>query len=129
MQKDFDNWSKKKKVIQDRDRAFFREGDVWWSSLGVNIGSEEDGKNNEFERPIMILKKFNKEIFWALPITTQQKSGRYYFTYTRDGNQYAILLSQIRLLDSKRLKRKIFSFSTREQSEICESFKALLPFL
>ncbi len=35
----------------------FREGDVWWCAVGENVGIEINGKNQEFSRPVLVLKK------------------------------------------------------------------------
>lgn len=48
MQKDFDKWNELKKKIdakEEETRLFFRDGEVWWVSLGVNIGFEMNGKD------------------------------------------------------------------------------------
>lgn len=39
--------------LSEKD-VYFREGEMWWASLGANIGHEQDGKNETFERPILI---------------------------------------------------------------------------
>ena len=31
------------------------EGDIWWASLGENVGSEINGKSSLFSRPVVIL--------------------------------------------------------------------------
>ena len=81
MQKEFDKWNNRKKVIDEKDMKdiFFREKEVWWCHLGLNVGYEQDGKHEEFKRPVLIFKKFNAETFWALPLTTKNKKGKYYF--------------------------------------------------
>ena len=39
MQKDFDGWNDvKKKTHIENSRPFFREREVWWASLGLNMG-------------------------------------------------------------------------------------------
>ncbi len=59
--KKFIAWTKLKIKIYISERViYFREGEIWWASLGANIGYEEDGKNENFERPILIFKKFNQ---------------------------------------------------------------------
>lgn len=35
----------------------FYEREIWWCSLGVNIGFEQDGTNDLFERPVLVIKK------------------------------------------------------------------------
>ena len=52
-----------------------------------------------------MLRKFNQYMFWAVPLSTQFKTGDWYFRFKyRDKNEIA-LLSQIRLISSKRLIR------------------------
>jgi len=80
--KNFKDWSNLKEHIHDQpDQTipYFREGEIWWSRLGVNIGFEQDGKNEEFMRPVLILKKFNPFIFWALPLSTKCKNNPYLY--------------------------------------------------
>ena len=61
MQKDFDSWAEVKKKIHEKGfNSYFKERDVWWCRLGVNIGDEEDGKGNSFLRPVLVIKKFNR---------------------------------------------------------------------
>ncbi len=59
MQKDFDRWNNQKKVIQQLNNQgiLFSEREVWWCALGENIGDEENGKNELFERPVLIIRK------------------------------------------------------------------------
>jgi mRNA interferase MazF len=73
MIKDYTRWFSKKSVIQQssNERVFFHEKEIWWCSTGSNVGSEEDGKGEDFARPVLIFKKFNKGIFWAIPLTTK----------------------------------------------------------
>jgi hypothetical protein len=41
MQKDFDKWNIKKKQIDAKTaRLYFRQGEIWWVNLGLNIGYE-----------------------------------------------------------------------------------------
>lgn len=105
MNKDFNKWNTQKKELDDGQRIFFRERDIWFASLGLNIGYEQNGKGNLFLRPVIILKKFNNEVFLGIPTTSNKKDGKYYynFKYTKDKSTTAIL-SQIRLMDGKRLK-------------------------
>lgn len=106
--------------------VYFSEREIWWSSLGVNIGYEQDGKNDNFERPILILKKFSRDILWALPITSKSKIGEYYHQFERDGEKYSIILSQLRLISSKRLLRKIGVVAGGEFEKIRERIRMLV---
>lgn len=95
-------------------------------SIGVNIGYEQDGKNEKFERPVLILKVFNRDIFWALPITTKEKTGKYYYRFVYNGNNYSVILSQIRLISSKRLLRKIRVLSDVDFQKVRKLMKDLI---
>lgn len=57
IQKDFEVWTKiKKESHLKENRILFKERDVWWCRLGVNIGDEEDGKGDSFLRPVLYKK-------------------------------------------------------------------------
>jgi mRNA interferase MazF len=108
MDKDFQSWhNKKKKIHEDNPIPYFYEREIWWCALGLNIGYEQDGKNDNFERPIVVLKKFNQYVLWAIPLTSQQKFGKYYYHFAYEERASAAIISQLRLISSKRLLRKI----------------------
>ncbi len=109
MQKDFKSWHKKKAAINDAEILLdFKEREIWLCHLGANIGHEQDGIGDQFLRPIIILRKFGNEVLWAIPLTTTRKEGGFYFQFSfRPPDVSTAILSQIRLIDSKRLKRKI----------------------
>jgi mRNA interferase MazF len=109
--KDFDKWNKVKKTTEsanEESRLFFRDGDIWWVRLGMNIGYETDGKSLEFTRPVLVLKKYNQYSFLAVPLTTSLKPNPYRLPIgTVDGKAASASLSQLRNIDSKRLVKKI----------------------
>jgi len=117
MQKDFDRWNSIKQAtdaLDDSGRPFFHEGDVWWIRLGKNIGYELDGKSSEFTRPVIVIKKYNRYSFLALPLTTSQKPSPYRLPVgIVGGKQSFATLSQLRNIDSKRLVKKIARVSQR----------------
>src|SRR3989344_2648789 len=109
MQKDFDGWNTIKKEVNESIFAdYIHEREVWWCSLGINIGFEEDGKNASFERPVLILKKFSKEVVLIVPLSTKVKNHPYHFPHLHYGQEYSALLSQVRVISTKRLLRKIY---------------------
>lgn len=110
MDKNYLAWSSTKEKINNvKERvSFFNEKDVWFASVGLNIGFEQDGKGEEYLRPVIVLKKFNNETFWGVSLTTQKKAGRYYFELGfSNGRTSTVNISQLRLMDSKRLKYKV----------------------
>lgn len=107
----FDPWNQFKKMLHEKVPAselYFDMREVWWCSFGVNIGVEVDGKGQFFERPIVILKKFNADSFLGIPLSSVPKKGKYYFSLgTIDNREAVAVLSQVRYLDRKRLTNKI----------------------
>lgn len=121
MEKDFDNWNKKKKLVNNKEveRVFFKEREIWWINLGLNVGYELDGKNEEYSRPVVIFRKFNKNTFWALPLTTKNKKDCYYFSFCLpDGTKNSVNLSQLRLADAKRLIVKLGYISEEDYEDL-----------
>ncbi|MEI6057566.1 MAG: type II toxin-antitoxin system PemK/MazF family toxin [bacterium] len=110
MNKDYKIWSGKKSEIENTAiaRVFFFDREVWWCSVGENVGYEEDGKGKNFARPVLVFKKFNKEIFWALPLSTQVKGVKFYSpVHLPDKLERVAIISQLRLTDAKRLIDRI----------------------
>lgn len=126
--KDFSNWFVLKQSIQDnlKKDVRFKERDVWWTSIGHNIGSEEDGKGKYYLRPVLIVKKFNNQLFWGLPLSTTKKRGVYYYEVELGGKIGAVLLSQLKTLDYRRLISKYGMLSSEDFNQITNRIKNLL---
>jgi predicted GNAT family N-acyltransferase/mRNA-degrading endonuclease toxin of MazEF toxin-antitoxin module len=127
--KDFDRWNAKKKELEKTDKIlYYYEREIWWCSLGVNIGYEEDGKNDKFERPILILKTFGNKTFWMLPLTSKIKENPYYYKCKLEGQEdiSCIVLSQIKLISEKRLIRKLTMLPKENFQKIKEEIKRFL---
>jgi len=126
--KDFDKWNEKKKYIDQKEISggmFFNEREIWWGSLGLNIGYEQDGKNENFERPLLIIRKFNRDIVWVLPLTTIAKNNKFHYKLKSSGS--FVILSQVRLLSTKRLLRLVETINENEFNEIITKTKELFP--
>ncbi len=128
MKKDYSDWHNLKTQIEnDYDEKLFREREIWWCSLGSNIGYEQDGKNSKYERPILVIRKFNKGIFLGVPLTTKNKSDEFHFNFKlKNKLKSSVILSQIRLLSSKRLVRRIARLNENEFCKIKEKIKNLI---
>ncbi len=62
-------WFKIKIVLWDKkSHIVFKQGDIWWCSLGINIGEEMFGKGARFTRPVLVFRKFTSNSFLGLPI-------------------------------------------------------------
>lgn len=109
MNKDFDNWNEhKKKTHYEGENKFYHPRDIWWCSLGVNVGFEQDGTGKNYDRPVVVIKGFNKHVFFGVALTGKRREGKYYFPIGKvDGREATAVLSQVRLFDTKRLVRKV----------------------
>jgi|ERR1700733_5514815 len=128
MEKDFDSWNKEKIHLEDigHDTLSFHEREIWWCSIGLNLGDEQDGKNELFERPVLILKKFNNKLAWILPMSTKQKDGMYYHNLEHDGQKFSVMLSQLRLASTKRFHRFVRKISPHQFSIIQDKLIVLV---
>jgi mRNA interferase MazF len=101
-------WIKKKFWLTNLTRNMqVKEGEVYWCSLGLNVGDEENGKGKDFRRPVLVLRKFNNSIFIGVPLTTKNKENKYYTKILLKDNEVSAIISQLRVLDVKRLDEKI----------------------
>lgn len=72
------------------------------------MGFEQDGSGDEYRRPVVVLKGLSKRTFVAIPLTASTKSHPMRPSVGRVGDEEArALISQVRVVDTKRLVRKI----------------------
>ena len=108
MKKDFDKWNSVKKITESKlDNFGIHEREIWWTSFGVNIGVETDGKNNDFERPALIIRKFNRQMVWVLPTTLQAKDEKFHEKFVLGDKEYFVAITQMSTVSTKRFLRKI----------------------
>ncbi len=130
--KRFDLWNTQKKKLHERmlpDDFFFLEGEVWWAALGVNIGHEIDGKNDLYERPILIMKKINDEMLLAIPMTSSAKYEKDAYKISYKGFEYALLFGQTRSISISRLLRLVRRLKDEEfkliRDQLCSIFYSI----
>lgn len=127
---DYDSWNELKKKIQftnDIPDFFPKEKEVWMSSIGKNIGYEQNGSGGNFSRPVLIIKKFNNHMFWCVPLSTKQKKFDFYFNFTDPSNQkVSVILAQLKLISVKRLKRKLYDVYSDVFENILEKTRGFL---
>jgi len=137
MGKDFDGWNEIKKAVNAKSaRVFFHPRELWFAHVGVNVGFEQDGRGSESLRPLLIVRKFNNEIFWGIPLTRRWKPrspyyARFHYVAFSEGGHDAIetsvgILSQLRLTDGKRLRYKIGTVAVDEFDGLTERLRRLL---
>ena len=128
MQKDFDGWNAQKKQLDARHSApFCHERELWWCALGVNVGSEQDGSGAGRSRPVLVLKHLSRDTFLAVPLTTSSRGHPLRVAVGMvDGKAAQALLSQLRVVDTRRLVRKIGSLDKQMFGRIRNAVKDVL---
>ncbi len=105
---------------------FFKQRDIWWCSVGKNIGVESDGKNNKFTRPVLVLKKLNSTSFIGLPLTTKVKNGTWFQQITLRGKVVTVTLNQIRIFSTNRLHSRLARLDNFDFIKTKRALKQLL---
>jgi mRNA interferase MazF len=110
-----DSWSVLKKIIDSREPVLsFMEGEIWWCNIGVNVGSEIDGKGDQFTRLVAVVMKTSSTVFYALPLSSQKATFYYHMPLKCDGKISYAVLSQGFACSSKRLERRFGTLSKEE---------------
>ncbi|MBP9697943.1 MAG: type II toxin-antitoxin system PemK/MazF family toxin [Candidatus Moranbacteria bacterium] len=109
MEKDFDGWNeRKKKVNNKRVAPYFEIREVWWCSLGLNVGFEQDGTSNLYRRPVLVLKKWSSDTCLILPVTSSLSRHPYRISIgTIGGRASYVIVSQAKTIDARRFGEKI----------------------
>ena len=125
MLKDFINWIQYKIFLHNKTSLIpFKERDIWWCSIGVNVGLEQDGKNKKFNRTVLVIKKFSNRQFWGLPLTTKEPKNKYFYYELKIKDKISYVnLTQLRVYDVNRLNNALdreYKVPTRIFNEILE---------
>jgi len=137
--KNFDGWNEYKKQLEiKQSRLFdkqrknyrFRAGEIWYCSIGVNIGTEICGKNDYFERPVLVIRKSGRH-FIALPLTSEKpnNSAFYYdisYTFDLQKVESYVLTTNPKSYDVLRLSRKIRRLNDEQFTQIKQKLNTYL---
>ena len=106
----FDEWNEVKKQLEKQTGTNVANGEVYWLSIGQNLGGETYGKGAKFKRPVLVLNKICIQnyinAFIGVPLSSKasQKRGCLYYKFIdKQGVKQVALLAQIRLFDTKRV--------------------------
>ena len=108
-------WSKQSEVL-------FKEGEIWWCSIGMNVGMEIYGKGPDLSRPVLIFKKFNCDLFFGIPLTSKKKEGNWYVPISYGSGEGGIVLHQGRSMDKKRLIKRIGTMKDERFTQVRQVF-------
>jgi len=103
-------------------------------NMGENLGFEQNGKGENFVRPVIVFKKFNRNMFLGIPLSSQVKDGSYFFKFEFDKrSKHGVVVSkniailvQMRLYSNKRLLNKIGVINKDKFEKMSEELKKLI---
>lgn len=124
MIKRFLEWIGLKEKIDKKEHKppLFKEGEIWWCHFGENIGTEANGKGDFFTRPVIVLKKYDKLSFLAVPLTTKNKLGSWYCQFVHNEKKQTAVLSQARSVSYKRLRERMGKLDSVDFNKIKKAF-------
>ncbi len=132
--KDFDGWHPRKmelNALLGTTTPFYHEREIWWCALGVNIGTEQDGIGHNFDRPVLIIRGFNREQFFGVALTGNRKENSKWHIYIGQiggEGEGSVILSQVRTIDARRLIRKMATLDEGTFKRVVDGLKgALFP--
>ncbi len=107
-QKNFEQWNLIKQQINYENRSVrIRAGDVCWIFVGVNVGSEIDGKGESFLRPALILNVMGDDLVLIIPLTSKQKQLPRYIPLEIQDRTSFLCLHQLKVVSQNRILRRI----------------------
>lgn len=105
-----DHWNELKKRLDEADEVpSIKPGEVWWCMVGENVGIEINGKNEEYTRPVLIIKKLSRFGFIGIPLTSKSHQYNYWWYASfmfKEKISYASL-AQVKVISVLRLKQRI----------------------
>jgi mRNA-degrading endonuclease toxin of MazEF toxin-antitoxin module len=127
IQQQLQKWSVLKSKIESKVKnpPSVKEGQIWWTIIGQNIGSEIYGKGQTFSRPVIIYKKLSKYTFLVIPTSTKIKTGSWYCRFYHSKKEMVAVLSQIKVIDFKRLENQIGDIDNKDFQNIKKAFLSL----
>jgi len=127
----FDIWNEVKKETDNTKMKFwFKQREIFWVRVGQNIGSEEFGKGDQFQRPVLIVRVLNQNLFLGVPLTSKLKENNDYFQTisfnTKKGiSKNSAMILQVKTFDKKRLMGKIGMLNKNDFNLLLEKIRNL----
>lgn len=125
--KKFSTWMPKKAQLDALEHTppLVSERDIWWVSVGENVGSEMNGKSDLFSRPVIVFRKLAHGFYFVIPTSTKVKEGSWYVSFTHGGKSVVACLHQARAIDHRRLSSKLGQIDTADYARVQKGFAEL----
>lgn len=124
--KNFDEWNEIKKKVDLYNSKKYHPKEIWWSFWGLNVGFEESGSYNYFKRPVLIPKTLSPNTCIVVPLTTSRDNNKNRIDIGLIENKNAkAIISQLKVIDTRRLTTKICVLDDENFSKIREAVKNL----
>ncbi len=120
----YDEWNEvKKETNKNKRKLGIKTREIFWAKIGQNIGSEEYGKDKNFARPVIILRKLTSDLFIGIPFTSKLKNNDYFHTFEYINKQNRLtknsaMILQLKVFSIKRLMNKIGIVNKNDFQEI-----------
>ena len=130
--KKFDEWNEAKKATESIERKVgIKPRELFWVKIGINIGSEEYGKGENFTRPVIIIRRLTHDLFLGVPTTTSIKYDDYFhsFEYNHENkgkHQTTAMILQVKVFSTKRIMKRIGMVDKENFKIIQEKIKRLV---
>ena len=126
MPKDFDRWINVKKDLDNKNKLpSIKEGEIWWCSVGENVGVEIGGKSKVFTRPVLIYKKLSRFGFMGVPLTSKNHTENWYVKFVFKNRISLAALSQARVFSVARLHKRMGTISGQDFKLIERKFNEI----
>ena len=124
----FDKWNEVKKLTEKKEvTAYYKEREIYWANIGENIGFEQNGKDDNFIRPLLVFRKYSNQLFCGIPLSTTLRDGSFFFDFQFiEEKKSSALLVQAKTFDAKRLDRKIGMISIDDFKQLELKMKKLM---
>ena len=122
----FIDWAKLKvKIHFSADKEIYpKPREIWVVSIDQNIGVEINGKNNDFARPVLIVKVFNRFGVLVVPISSTIVDDKYCIKFINEnGKENIIKMSQLRAISTKRFLRKVWDLKIEDFDKVKKLYK------
>ena len=126
-QKQFNDWILLKEALHFGEQSLphVSERQIWWASIGENIGFEINGKSHLFSRPVIIFKKLSSGLYLVIPLTSQARTGSWYVPFQLKNKLQVACLHQVRVVDYRRLSSRVGWLDDLDYRKVKDGFQNL----